>query len=73
MWDQHACKHLPVYLLDRVFIATWLRWSCSCVSFEIEITRWRCRSSSIVALDTTISAMAVKCALDFRFETVALR
>jgi hypothetical protein len=51
------------------FIVTWLGWSCACVSFEIERTRWCCRNSSICALCTTISM----CTLGFRFETVALR
>ena len=54
------------------FIVTSLVWS-SCVSFEIECTRWRYRCSSICALCTPISAMAMKCAPDFLFETVALR
>jgi len=54
------------------FIVTWLGWSCACVSFEIERTRWCCRNSSICAL-CTISAIAIMCTVGFRFETVALR
>jgi nitrate reductase gamma subunit len=37
-----------LYICSTAFlIMTWLRWSCSCVPFKIESTRWRCRSSSI--------------------------
>jgi hypothetical protein len=59
-------------LFDGVFIVTALGWSYSCVSFEIESTRWHCRSSSICSLCSTIWTMAMKCELGFRAETVAL-
>jgi hypothetical protein len=56
-----------------IWIVTWLQSSWWSVLFEIESTWWHSRWFSICALCTTISAIAMKCALDFRFETVALR
>jgi len=43
----------------------------SCVPFKIESTRWCCRNTIVCALNSIILAMAMKSALNLRFETLA--
>jgi len=65
--DQYPRKHLLVYWLDGIL-------DCDLAPVELILcfvrdwnTWWHSRRSSIYALRTTISAMAMKCALSFCF------